>query len=104
MPAKMRINSEETLVELETPEGDVLGPLDIYDEEEDAEPIFIVDEDNPNAPAYVAIVAEYEGLKARTVYQLVEVVTEVETGVDLEGEDEDEDDEDEEDGGVLVQE
>ena len=104
MPAKIRINPEETLVELETPEGVVFGPLEMPEDEdgEPAEPIFMVDDENPSGPAYIALVSAYEGLKANTVYQLVEVVTELEKDVDLD-DDEDDEDEDDEDGGVLVE-
>jgi hypothetical protein len=95
MPARIRTNPDETLVELETPEGDILGPLEIYDEDGEGEPIFIVDEENPNAPAYVAIVAEYDGLLVKQVYQLVPVVTEVELNAELEDPDDDDEDDDE---------
>lgn len=97
MPAKIRTNPDESLLELETPEGIVFGPMEMPEGEdgEPAEPIFIVDEDNPTGPAYIATVSAYEGLKPNTIYQLVEVVTELHTDMELELE------EDEEDGGTL---
>jgi hypothetical protein len=100
MPAHIRTNPDESLIELETPEGIVFGPLGMPKDEdgEPAEPIFLVDEDNPGGPAYIATVSAYEGLEPNCVYQLVKVVTEVETGVDLEEDDDDDDDDD----GILV--
>jgi len=103
MPAIIRKNSDNTILELETPEGVVFGPMEMPEEQdgEPAEPVFLVDDENPNGPAYIATVSEYEGLKANTVYQLVPVVTEVEQNAELEDPD-DEDDEDDEDG-ILVE-
>lgn len=102
MPGKFRINADSSLVEIETPEGDVYGPLEMPTAElmdEDADPIFLVDEDNPEN-SFIATVSEYEGLKANTLYRLVPVETELELNAELE---EDEDDEEEEGGDVLVE-
>jgi hypothetical protein len=93
--AKLTFNPDKSLVEIETPSGEVLDPIEVsFDEDGNLDPIFLVDEENPDAPAFVAIAGEYAGLKTNTIYQLIPVLTEVEEGVDLEADDE-EDDEDE---------
>jgi len=96
MSARLRFNPDKTIVEIETPEGETVSVN--IDDDEDV-PIFVVNEDNPDDPAYVAIAAKYKGLRANTVYKLVPVQTIVELNAELE---EDEEEEDEEDGGVLV--
>jgi hypothetical protein len=101
MSAKIRINSDSSLVEIETPEGDIYGPMEMPTAElegEDADPILLLDEDNP----YIATVSEHKGLKAHTVYRLVPVETTLELNVEMEEEDDEE--EENEDGGVVVDE
>lgn len=102
MTATIRTNSDETLVEIETPEGIVFGPLPMPegDDGEPAEPIFCVDDEDPDAAAYIVTVSAYEGLKPNTMYKLVPVETVIETKAELTEED-DEEEEDEE-GGILV--
>ena len=100
MSAKIRINSDSSLLEIETPEGDVYGPLEFPEapDDETEDPIFLVDEDNPEN-SFIATVSAYEGLKPNTLYRLVPVETEVELNAELE-----EDDEEEEgDGDVLAE-
>jgi hypothetical protein len=108
MSAKIRINSDRSLIEIETPEGEIFGPMECPQDEKDedgdlllAEPIFCTDEENPDSPAYICVVSEYEGLRTNTVYQLVPITTEVQLDAELE-EDEDEEEEEDDDGGVLV--
>jgi hypothetical protein len=95
MSAKISFNPENTLVEIETPEGSY-GPMDVPDE---GDPIMLVDEEDPNALSYICIVGEYEGLKANTLYKLVPVETTVEENVDFD----DDEEEEEEDDEVLVE-
>ena len=102
--SKLTFNPDKSLVEIETPTGEVLDPVPVsFDEDGTLDPIFLVDEENPDAPAFVAIAGEYAGLKTNTIYQLIPVLTEVEEGADLEADDDDDaflnDDEDEDDDG-----
>ena len=105
MSAKIRINSDSSLLEIETPEGDVYGPLEFPEPDnggdlgEVADPIFLVDEDNPEN-SFIATVSAYEGLKPNTLYRLVPVETEVELNAELE---EDDEEDEEEEGDVLVE-
>lgn len=77
--AKLRFNADKTLVEIENPAGESFGPMEIPEDKI----IMLCDEDEPQNPAYVAVVGDYDGLAANTLYQLVPVQTEVEEGVEL---------------------
>lgn len=84
MPARVRINPEQDLCEVTTPEGDIRF-LDI---EEDEDPIGIItDEADASKPTYAMATGPNDwGLEINQVYQLVKVPTEVETGCeDLNG-------------------
>ncbi|MFZ1005573.1 MAG: hypothetical protein WAN65_01970 [Candidatus Sulfotelmatobacter sp.] len=89
MPAKLRFNSDKSLVEIETPAGESFGPMEIPEDHI----IMLCDEDEPQNPAYVAVVGDYDGLDAFKLYQLVLVSTEVEEDVSLVEETEEEEEE-----------
>lgn len=97
MAAKIRINSELTAVEFETPEGEIFLSEELGDDGHlDALDYYTV-LIKPGLPAYLGVAGDFEGLKSNTLYKLVEVKTELEEGADIELDDEDDEDGEEED-------
>ena len=76
MAATIRWNSEQTLYEIETPEGDVFT-----DSKDKGDPTALLVCDD--GTAYLGVLEEMEGLKLNTLYRLVEVPTAVEPDVEI---------------------
>ena len=89
--AKIRINPEATEYDVEVPGGEMFGnfPMDGGDQ-------LLVTEDGR---LFLAVGGDHDTLEADSLYELVKLGCEIETGVELgEGADEDDDEDDEDDG------
>lgn len=90
--AVIRSNPDETLVEIETPDGEFFGPEDWPDDG-----IMVCADDQDPSKCYLAVLDDdYGALKANTLYQLVPVSTLTEEVDDFEEETEEEEEEGEE--------
>lgn len=94
MPASIRFNPDRTLCEVVV-DGVTFGPAQL----ESADETQVVCRDPDDGSLYIAILKDFEGLQANTVYQLVELETTTRYDVEMDGDDTDDGDGDDGDDG-----